>query len=115
MYSVVALGVAGIVETTAIAVMPPVIVKRRESLPWQNVPAVVPKDPAWSTPLVPVMTGKLAVVPIAPAFEMFPWTCDAGVRESENRESFPKATVALVVPVGMRARASVPLVISAAE
>lgn len=111
----VALGVAGIVATTAMAVSPPVIVNRRESLPWQNVPAVVPKDPAWSTPLEPVMTGTPAVVPMAPALVRFPWTCEVGGRASEKRESFPKATVVLVVPVGMRASARVPLVISAAE
>ena len=68
----VALGVAGIVATTAMAVMPPVIVNRRESLPWQNVPAVVPNEPACSTPLVPVMTGTPDVVPMAPALVMFP-------------------------------------------
>jgi hypothetical protein len=33
---------------------------------------VVPNDPVVNTPLAEVMSGKLAVVPIAPTLLMFP-------------------------------------------
>lgn len=94
--------------------VPAVVPKVCEWLPWENVPACVPKEPACKTPLVPVMIGRVAVVPIDPALVMFPCVCAVGVRASERRESLPRATVLDVVPVGMRARASVPLVMSVA-
>lgn len=61
-YKVVALGVAGMVATTAIAVMPPERLMSRESFPWQKVPAVVPNVCVW----LPVANVP-AVVPNDPA------------------------------------------------
>ena len=118
------------VATTAMAVIPPEMLRSRESLPWQKVPAFVPKAPACRTPPAPAMIGTPLVVPIAPVFVRFPCVWVVGVRASERRESlpwqnvpefmpkvcewFPSATVVEVVPVGMRAMASVPLVMSVA-
>jgi hypothetical protein len=61
--------------------------ERRGSLPWQNVPAVVPNAPVVNTPEVVVMTGKPDVEPIAPAFVRLPWLCEVGVLASESLES----------------------------
>ena len=44
----------------------------RLSLPWQKVLAVLPNVPVVRTPLVVVMTGRFAVLPIAPALVMLP-------------------------------------------
>src|SRR5574343_941959 len=45
---------------------------KRESLPTQKLVAPVPNAPAVRTPLVVVITGRFAVVPIAPALLMLP-------------------------------------------
>ena len=70
----------------------------RESLPSANVPAVVPKDQACSTPDAPVMIGSPEVEPIAPALLMLPCVWLSGVRASLNRLSLPSQNVLAVVP-----------------
>ena len=65
-------------------------------------------------PLVPVMSGMLAVEPRNPPFVMFPWVWEVGVRASESLASLPMQTVVPVEPVGMREMSNVPLVTSAA-
>jgi hypothetical protein len=67
------------------------------SFPWQNVLAVVPKVPVFTTPEVVVIRGRLAVAPTAPALVIFPCVWEVGVLESVNLESLVRARFAVLV------------------
>ena len=68
-----------------------------------------PSDVRWAAASAPVSRARPAVVLSLIAEAGWVWL--VGVLESLKRASFPMQTVALVVPVGMRAMSRVPLVI----
>ncbi len=70
----------------------------RASFPAQKVFAAVPNDPVDIVPPVVVISGKLAADPSLPSLVMLPCVCEAGVRASLNRASFPAQKVFAVVP-----------------